>query len=243
MEKVEGDISSECKKLESVLDARRHAFVIPPEQRPYAWDTCIVDDLFNDIKRAKDRGDAYYLLGSIVVHTSGGTTNEVIDGQQRLTTLLMMYAVLHNRLRNMHKALGSDEDKHDRDVLLARVRSRCVVGWWWWWWGWWWWWWWWWCVVGCLVRSDVPRAPVMTAVCAHSCLAILCSGLPHRLVPSAAQVQAGLRRRRSCWGKTSRDAGSSRMWDHGTLIYRRPCIIKDTGSPHSSSSPVVVDTL
>lgn len=84
--------------IEKVLKGYR--FVIPNFQRPYAWtaDHCdqLLDDIssFCDTAKPKDQ----YFLGSIVVYP--GKKNDimhVIDGQQRLTTLMILIKVLFEK--------------------------------------------------------------------------------------------------------------------------------------------------
>lgn len=77
-------------------------YVIPDYQRPYAWTTEEVDTLFEDLYsfyRDDESKDETYFLGSIVlVKEDDRPLSEVIDGQQRLTTLTILLAVLTSRL-------------------------------------------------------------------------------------------------------------------------------------------------
>ncbi|MCX5399819.1 DUF262 domain-containing protein [Streptomyces sp. NBC_00102] len=75
-----------------------YEFRIPDYQRPYAWDVEQAVQLLNDLEESLVRGtDEPYFLGSIVlVKTKGGAPAEVIDGQQRLTTLTILLAVLRD---------------------------------------------------------------------------------------------------------------------------------------------------
>jgi hypothetical protein len=71
-------------------------FRIPDYQRPYSWGEEQALQLIDDLVDALDRpGDEPYFLGSIVL-VEGGAPSEfdVIDGQQRLTTLTILLAVL-----------------------------------------------------------------------------------------------------------------------------------------------------
>lgn len=73
-----------------------YSFTIPDFQRPYAWEVEQVVQLLDDLTDALDRGsDEPYFLGSIVlVKREGEAESKVIDGQQRLTTLTILFAVL-----------------------------------------------------------------------------------------------------------------------------------------------------
>lgn len=71
-------------------------YVIPAYQRPYAWTIDQASELFDDLfSFYSSEPDDGYFLGSIVLIKQEGTPYaEVIDGQQRLTTLTILLAVL-----------------------------------------------------------------------------------------------------------------------------------------------------
>ncbi|MFF0836665.1 MULTISPECIES: DUF262 domain-containing protein [unclassified Streptomyces] len=73
-------------------------FRIPDYQRPYAWEVEQATQLLADLDESLDRGtDEPYFLGSIVlVKTKGLPHADVIDGQQRLTTLTILLALLRD---------------------------------------------------------------------------------------------------------------------------------------------------
>ena len=71
-------------------------YVIPLYQRPYAWEEEQIEQLIEDIESFdqdldfdQDHNRSYY-LGSLVVHKRDSNEFEVIDGQQRLTTLFLL---------------------------------------------------------------------------------------------------------------------------------------------------------
>lgn len=90
---------------------------IPRYQREYTWNQRDWANLYDDITQ----NDAGYFLGSFIV--VNGTVNskmdtihyEVIDGQQRLTTLSLLLAALYTRIME-HK------DSIDDDMMLDDVR-------------------------------------------------------------------------------------------------------------------------
>jgi hypothetical protein len=71
-------------------------YIIPSYQRPYAWGVDQASELFDDLRGFYNAEDEEgYFLGSIVLIKSEGVPrSEVIDGQQRLTTLTMLLAVM-----------------------------------------------------------------------------------------------------------------------------------------------------
>lgn len=76
----------------------RYAFRIPDYQRPYAWRREHAEQLLEDLAEALESGtDEPYFLGSIVlVKDPDESQADVIDGQQRLTTLTILLAVLRD---------------------------------------------------------------------------------------------------------------------------------------------------
>lgn len=69
-------------------------FVIPAYQRDYAWTTVQVEDLFEDISEAIATESSHY-LGTVVLSHNHTGPFEVVDGQQRLSTLaLVIHALL-----------------------------------------------------------------------------------------------------------------------------------------------------
>lgn len=86
-------------------------FIIPMYQRPYTWgeDECSqlwqdIVEFFNDSDKQKD--DKYF-LGSIVTYIENGKQN-IIDGQQRTTTLMLLIKALHTKILN---AKGNESNR------------------------------------------------------------------------------------------------------------------------------------
>lgn len=77
-----------------------YQFEIPDYQRPYAWTTEqateLFDDLYSAMQDARVSGvSSQYFLGSIVlIKNDREPKSSVVDGQQRLSTLTMLFAVL-----------------------------------------------------------------------------------------------------------------------------------------------------
>lgn len=75
-----------------------HPLKIDRYQRPYVWSEKKVRQLIEDLKSHGNDKGAYY-LGSILLHENLNEDKEglfVIDGQQRLTTLMLLYKELYN---------------------------------------------------------------------------------------------------------------------------------------------------
>ena len=91
------------KSVKEFLDAgKKQKFVIPEYQRPYAWREEEVQTLFDDlVEYTQERIDSPYFLGTIVSYTNGDKEQEIIDGQQRITTLCLLLRALYTKIEKM----------------------------------------------------------------------------------------------------------------------------------------------
>ena len=114
-------IEASEKNLDAVF-CRDYEFRIPVYQRPYAWEREHVGELMDDLIAAMDQDDDEpYFLGSIVlIKRRNEPVSQVVDGQQRLTTLTMLLCVLRE-LTEGDWPDGLDERVRQRaDVVAER---------------------------------------------------------------------------------------------------------------------------
>ncbi|WP_322411714.1 DUF262 domain-containing HNH endonuclease family protein [Microbacterium invictum] len=77
-------------------------YVIPRFQRPYSWEATNLDDFWRDI--VFDNSVGYFIGPMVAWRESGSPIRRLVDGQQRLTTISIMFAVIRDEL----KALGEE---------------------------------------------------------------------------------------------------------------------------------------
>ncbi|MBC7112549.1 MAG: DUF262 domain-containing protein [Candidatus Methanomethyliales bacterium] len=77
-------------------------FNIPLFQRPFSWDKERFEKLFTDIYESmvESKGSGIYFLGSMVLVNEREKLHQVIDGQQRLVSLLTLIAVARDLIRD-----------------------------------------------------------------------------------------------------------------------------------------------
>ncbi|UAL47983.1 DUF262 domain-containing HNH endonuclease family protein [Sutcliffiella horikoshii] len=96
--------SIEAKKSNVATIFERFWFIIPEYQRSYVWETDNINDLLDDLWYAfENKRDSEYFLGSLVLRDLNNTSYkefEVLDGQQRLTTLFMLLSVIRDTSNN-----------------------------------------------------------------------------------------------------------------------------------------------
>lgn len=100
--------------IDLLKSGKDHRFLIPEYQRPYAWGDDEVITLFDDLwefslERNDPDGAKTYFLGSIVSFENEKGEQEIIDGQQRITSLFLL-------LRAIYTKLEADENK-TKEVL------------------------------------------------------------------------------------------------------------------------------
>lgn len=72
-------------------------YEIPAYQRPYSWEKGNVEQLLDDVWEAFDANDEEYFIGSLItIEREKGRLYDVVDGQQRLTTLNLIFSRLRD---------------------------------------------------------------------------------------------------------------------------------------------------
>jgi len=104
---------------------KKSDFLIPDYQRPYAWEETqcqtLWDDIFSfafpDNNCDKFDSNEEYFLGSIVTFENDNNKKEVIDGQQRLTTLMLLLRAFYAKFGNMQDEKSKSTQKRISQCL------------------------------------------------------------------------------------------------------------------------------
>lgn len=86
--------------------------MVPPNQRPYAWEDRHVRDLFQDLNEALINNDVDYFLGTIVLIQAGLQTPSIADGQQRLATTTVLLARIRDQLIRLNRQRSATSLDH-----------------------------------------------------------------------------------------------------------------------------------
>lgn len=101
------------------LSSPATTIVVPVYQRQYRWDIGGCEKLLTDIRAVADEDDAHrHFIGSILSAEDDAHPDAdliLIDGQQRITTLMLLIAALHHSVRDADPSLAAE---------LARVLVR-----------------------------------------------------------------------------------------------------------------------
>jgi len=119
------------------LFEQNHTFMVPKYQRGYAWDDEAIEDFIEDIARCLSAREAdkqrNHFFGGIVtvrmpIANSNRSNYEVIDGQQRLASFVMLVAVIVRGMRNIvgelvKKSSLSEEEQKAKKFLEDTIDS------------------------------------------------------------------------------------------------------------------------
>lgn len=99
-------------------------FQIPPCQRPYCWKLSDIEHVFADVAdmRSAESTTPWY-FGPICLRRAGNVM-QIYDGQQRLTSMLLVVSVLAERLQADGANLGLSEEQAERLRSAAEGAAR-----------------------------------------------------------------------------------------------------------------------
>lgn len=97
--------------LKQLFSSSNEQFIVPGYQRRYAWGFKQQKALFEDIELLKE--DDNHLFGMILchtgVHTGGLNQSELVDGQQRLTTIILLLLAFKKRFEDINLKKKAEE--------------------------------------------------------------------------------------------------------------------------------------
>lgn len=88
---ISADVLSIREIFSSAADLR-----VPPYQRGFSWEDAETGALISDLINAFELSEAYFLGAIVAIQTRPRGSSDIVDGQQRLTTLTIILAVLRD---------------------------------------------------------------------------------------------------------------------------------------------------
>ncbi len=113
------------KLLDFIGKSQEKQFVIPIYQRVYSWEKEQCKQLWDDIIKTggNDQMNGHFIGSIVFVHDGTYSTNHnellIIDGQQRLTTITLLFIALRNYL--------NDEDEFLKKFSRQKIRNRYLI--------------------------------------------------------------------------------------------------------------------
>ena len=120
-------MQSSVEKVQDVINSNKK-YVVPAYQRPYRWDLDDAVQLVKDVYNSCQSQDAEYFIGSMICYADENGVFEVVDGQQRLVTLTLIFQQLGRVVEN--KLLKQELDRMIlpvapfNNVMMPTVKVR-----------------------------------------------------------------------------------------------------------------------
>ena len=116
----------------STIFSSTFEYHIPTYQRPYAWTKDQASELFDDLYEFSQMENTEpYFLGSIVlIKEENKPSADVVDGQQRLTTLTILFAAIISSLQNdvaYHNELAEYVIEPGKEILGREKKPRLML--------------------------------------------------------------------------------------------------------------------
>ena len=103
-------------------------FVIPEYQRGYSWSIIHCDKLWQDVEAFIESGcNDPYFFGTIIVDCHEDNKFNLIDGQQRTTTFLLLLKALLLRLNTVIQNIPADEESEALKAGLNSSRNKIMA--------------------------------------------------------------------------------------------------------------------
>ncbi|WP_285184542.1 DUF262 domain-containing HNH endonuclease family protein [Rhodococcus sp. MEB041] len=133
------------RSLRELLSENGLGFYLPPYQRPYGWSKDkvekLIDDTLHGLANLGKTSDSFTFLGTVItIHDVNHTTVQpvvktevpakvltVIDGQQRISSLLMLIVCLHNMIRQSHWMVFKGSDPAADNEALTNLHEETIV--------------------------------------------------------------------------------------------------------------------
>ena len=97
-------------------------YSVPKYQRDYSWDKEQWSDLWYDLLQMIDENDSHY-MGYLVLQTVDDKHYQIIDGQQRLTTICILILAVVDLLQ---KLPGTEEEKKANEQRAENIRATYI---------------------------------------------------------------------------------------------------------------------
>lgn len=96
---------------------------IPRFQRDYSWTVEQWEDLWADILVSLRDEDSAHYMGYLVLQSADDKVFDVIDGQQRLTTVSLIVLAI---LKNIQRLIDADNDAENNERRLNQIRQTYI---------------------------------------------------------------------------------------------------------------------
>ena len=98
-------------------------YAIPVYQRAYSWGEKQWNEFLEDLKEAT-KGENHYFFGNVLLEKPNNEVSDIIDGQQRITTIIIFVRVLVNALETRAKTETLRNDMTNEDFIQGSIQLK-----------------------------------------------------------------------------------------------------------------------
>lgn len=120
------------QSIHDIYNGEKATYEVPIYQRNYAWEVDEITSLVQDVYDAYAKNNSTYFIGTLVTFNKGDQIYEVIDGQQRLTTINLVLSALdtpkQNKLTYRARKKSNDTIKSIPDFKIDEKDNGIIKG-------------------------------------------------------------------------------------------------------------------
>lgn len=119
-------IIPEKKTIEDILSSTRTKFSVPSYQRSFDWGKGELQELIDDLKEIKNSKDKDLFLGNLIFDVSNQDNYKIVDGQQRLTTISIIFIAIREHAKKINDQ-GAAEEIQKYIAIYSKIRNKNEV--------------------------------------------------------------------------------------------------------------------
>lgn len=123
------EVKENTIEIKSVKDLLKMKLYIPDYQRPYKWTIPNIESLLNDIcnctKEAEKFDNFKYRIGTIILHKDKKHKYNIVDGQQRIISLVLLENILNGNSKNNNFEFSNKISQKNIHDNLQFCRQIC----------------------------------------------------------------------------------------------------------------------
>ncbi len=115
-------LDPENRRFSEIMSNNRR-YIVPPFQRDYSWEDEQWEELWEDIEQMQ-QSQIQHFMGYLVLQTEDGKSFQIIDGQQRITTVSIIILAV---LKTLQALVDNQKDKEANEQRIEEYK-RTYIG-------------------------------------------------------------------------------------------------------------------
>ena len=120
------EFRAEDISLGELFTNNSNTYLIPRYQRPYSWSREQITELWNDLLESYHEEEDFFFGTMIFCPNLSEKSISVVDGQQRFTTLTILYASIRDALREMGEVGEDYANKIQNEIITSAFSFQYI---------------------------------------------------------------------------------------------------------------------